>query len=114
MIRLVVALALLAAFGRDAASQDTPRPAVPKLKELVTVTAENQSLMVAQLDADAVIRSLGFHDGVSASDMAHALDELSQSLVPFAAQVAAKPVFDHLGAQRVVEAMSRLDSGTRQ
>ena len=40
MIRLVVALALLAAFGRDAASQDTPRPAIPKLKELVTVTAE--------------------------------------------------------------------------
>ena len=40
MIRLVVALALLAAFGREAASQDTPRPAIPKLKELVTVTAE--------------------------------------------------------------------------
>jgi UDP-2,4-diacetamido-2,4,6-trideoxy-beta-L-altropyranose hydrolase len=81
---------------------------------LVTVTAENQSLMVAQLAADAVIRSLGFHDRVSAADMAHALDELSQSLVAFAAQVAAKPVFDHLGAQRVVEAMSRLDSRTRQ
>ena len=38
MFRLVVALALLAAFGREAASQDTPRPAIPKLKELVTVT----------------------------------------------------------------------------
>lgn len=40
MIRIVVALSLLAAFGRDAASQEAPPLAAPRLKELVTVTAD--------------------------------------------------------------------------
>lgn len=38
MIRILVALALLAAFGREAAAQD--KLDTPKLKELVTVTAD--------------------------------------------------------------------------
>ena len=39
MIRLIITLALLAAPAGAAASQDTP-PAAPKLKELVTITAD--------------------------------------------------------------------------
>jgi flagella basal body P-ring formation protein FlgA len=40
MIRIVVALAMLAALGRGANAEASAAPAVPRLKELVTVTSE--------------------------------------------------------------------------
>ena len=40
MIRIVVALAMLAALGRGANAEASASPAVPRLKELVTVTSE--------------------------------------------------------------------------
>lgn len=40
MIRIIIALAMVAALGRGASAEASAAPAVPRLKELVTVTSE--------------------------------------------------------------------------
>jgi UDP-2,4-diacetamido-2,4,6-trideoxy-beta-L-altropyranose hydrolase len=66
---------------------------------LVTVTADNQEIMVRQLVDEGVIRRT--HRGRLAAD----LKELLADLDGVAARIASHPVFDHLGAERVADAM---------
>jgi len=67
---------------------------------LVTVTADNQALMADQLAADGLIRIAG-------DDLAEAITGVLDDFQAFERRVAARPVFDHLGPQRVADAMLR-------
>lgn len=73
---------------------------------LVSVTADNQELMVRQLDDEGVIRL------AKPGRMAEALGETLADLPRFSAQVASQPFFDHLGPQRVAAAMLEMLSTT--
>lgn len=72
---------------------------------LVTVTSENQDIMVRQLSEKGAIRSLGAHASVDAKRLADAVASLLLDYDPFAAAVQALPLFDHHGARRISEAM---------
>ena len=74
---------------------------------LVTVTSDNQMLMVDELAAQGVIRTLGVQDTVIADDVAEAIVDILTKYEVFAGQVTARPVFDHLGARRIAAAILR-------
>jgi UDP-2,4-diacetamido-2,4,6-trideoxy-beta-L-altropyranose hydrolase len=72
---------------------------------IITVTGENQALMVGELDGVGVIRSLGGHATVMPDDVLKLVTRVLADFDAFAARVASRPLFDHLGAQRVAAAM---------
>jgi UDP-2,4-diacetamido-2,4,6-trideoxy-beta-L-altropyranose hydrolase len=72
---------------------------------LVTVTADNQELMVSGLAADGIIHVIGTHGNVGAAEVAAAITVACADIAAFAARVVAHPVFDHLGARRIADIM---------
>lgn len=72
---------------------------------LVTVTSDNQALMVNQLAAERMIRLLGTPNRVAPDDVADAIVNILADFEAFAMHVASRPLFDHLGAQRIVAVM---------
>jgi UDP-2,4-diacetamido-2,4,6-trideoxy-beta-L-altropyranose hydrolase len=72
---------------------------------IVTVTGEQQSAMVAELERRGVICSLGQHEAIGSRDVQKMLASVLDDFAPFAAHVAANLVFDHLGASRVAAVM---------
>jgi len=72
---------------------------------IVTITADNQAAMVVELEAEGAIRTLGRHGTVGAGDVLKMIKHVLSDFGPFAARVAARPVFDHLGGQRIANAM---------
>jgi len=72
---------------------------------LVTVTADNQQLVVDELAADRFIRVIGKHGKVGASEVAAAITATCADLAVFAEQVAARAAFDHLGADRIADVL---------
>ena len=91
-VGLVLAAALLAA-------------APPARAGVSVTTSGNQALMVGELDAEGAIRSLGVHATVTPDDVLRMLTRVLADFNVFAARVASKPIFDHLGARRVASAM---------
>jgi UDP-2,4-diacetamido-2,4,6-trideoxy-beta-L-altropyranose hydrolase len=81
---------------------------------LVTITHENQALMVNQLAADRMIRVLGTQDTVGPDDVAAAIAGALADFAAFAAHVASRPLFDHLGAQRIAAVMLQVPEGGGQ
>lgn len=81
---------------------------------LVTVTADNQRLMVEELAADGIVRVVGTHDGVGVAEVAAAIAKTCADIAVFAERVAARAVFDHLGAGRIADAMLSARSVVRQ
>jgi UDP-2,4-diacetamido-2,4,6-trideoxy-beta-L-altropyranose hydrolase len=79
---------------------------------LVTVTAENQALMVGQLMAEGLIRSLGPHQDVSCEDVASAIIDCLDDLTAFTCRVESRSTFDTLGAWRIATAMLTLKGET--
>ena len=72
---------------------------------LVTVTSDNQVLMVNQLVEEGMIRLLGARATVTPEVVAAAIVSVLADLDRFARRVASRPLFDHLGAQRIATAM---------
>jgi UDP-2,4-diacetamido-2,4,6-trideoxy-beta-L-altropyranose hydrolase len=72
---------------------------------IVTVTGNNQALMVGELDVEGVIQSLGVHATVTSDDVLRMVIRVLADFNVFAARIVSKPVFDHLGAHRVASAM---------
>ena len=72
---------------------------------IVTVTGDNQALMVNELVAERGIRSLGRHTSVTACDMLRAMARVLDEFDACVERLASRPLFDHLGAQRIASAM---------
>jgi UDP-2,4-diacetamido-2,4,6-trideoxy-beta-L-altropyranose hydrolase len=72
---------------------------------IVTVTADNQALMVGELEAEGVIWSLGGHAQVKPGDVLKMTTYVTADFDAFAARVASRPIFDHLGAHRIATVM---------
>jgi UDP-2,4-diacetamido-2,4,6-trideoxy-beta-L-altropyranose hydrolase len=72
---------------------------------LVTVTADNQTPLVRELDGLGVIRLLGDHAAVGAREVVAGVDEALAGWNTFARHVVTTPVFDHRGAERIADAM---------
>ena len=72
---------------------------------LVTLTADNQSMMVADLVKQRVILSLGDHESVGPLAIAEALTRALSEYEQLAKNVRTHPVFDHLGAGRISAAI---------
>lgn len=68
---------------------------------LVTVTTENQALMVNQLVEKSAIIALGDHVQVSSELIANALIEICTKYEQIATKFISQSIFDHLGASRV-------------
>lgn len=75
---------------------------------LVTVTSGNQALMVAQLLEPQAIVSLGDHALVGPLDVASALTSFLTVYEQIAKNIKARPIFDHLGARRISEAIQSI------
>ena len=72
---------------------------------LVTLTSDNQALMVAHLLEQRVIVSLGDHSKVGPLDVAQAVTGILSEYEPLAQRIREQPVFDHLGARRTSAAL---------
>ena len=68
---------------------------------LVTLTGNNQALLVAQLLEQRAILSLGDHAMVGPLDVAKAVTKILSEYEQFANNIRAKSIFDHFGARRV-------------
>jgi len=68
---------------------------------VVTVTSENQSLMVNQLVEKSAIIALGDHVQVSSELIANSLIDICTKYEQIANRVISQSIFDHLGASRV-------------
>jgi spore coat polysaccharide biosynthesis predicted glycosyltransferase SpsG len=68
---------------------------------VVTVTSENQSLMVNQLVEKSEIIALGHHVQVSSELIANALIDICTKYEQIANRFISQSIFDHLGASRV-------------
>jgi UDP-2,4-diacetamido-2,4,6-trideoxy-beta-L-altropyranose hydrolase len=68
---------------------------------LVTVTSDNQALMVNQLVEKSAITSLGGHGQVSSELIANALIEICTKYEQIFTRCISQSIFDHLGANRV-------------
>lgn len=73
---------------------------------LVTITGDNQVLSVEPLAAARQVRSLGAQQRVTPDNVADAILALVNEFKTFAAAIASHPVVDHLGAQRICDAMT--------
>jgi UDP-2,4-diacetamido-2,4,6-trideoxy-beta-L-altropyranose hydrolase len=72
---------------------------------IVTMTGDNQASMVGELDAESAIRSLGGHATVKPDDVLKIVADVLADFDAFAARVASRPLFDHLGAHRIATEM---------
>ena len=72
---------------------------------LVTLTSDNQTLMVDQLLEQRAILSLGNHAMVSPRDVAKAMTKLLSDYEQFANDIRIRPIFDHFGARRISAAI---------
>src|SRR5262249_49503870 len=72
---------------------------------VVTVTGNNQVLMVSELHAEGVIRSLGVHATVKPDNVRKIVAGILVDFDKFTAHIASRSLFDHLGAHRVASAM---------
>jgi UDP-2,4-diacetamido-2,4,6-trideoxy-beta-L-altropyranose hydrolase len=75
---------------------------------LVTVTSQNQVLMVAQMLEQRAIVSLGDHTMVGSLDVAKAVMNIMREYEQFADNVKARPIFDHFGARRISAAIQSI------
>jgi UDP-2,4-diacetamido-2,4,6-trideoxy-beta-L-altropyranose hydrolase len=75
---------------------------------LVTVTSDNQALMVNQLVEKSAIISLGDHVQVSSDLIANALIEICTKYEQIATRFISQSIFDHLGASRVSSMMQSI------
>jgi spore coat polysaccharide biosynthesis predicted glycosyltransferase SpsG len=75
---------------------------------IVTITGNNQTLMVNDLDSEGVIRSLGEHAAVRTDDVLTMIKCVLNDFDAFAARIVSKGLFDHLGAKRIASAMLEL------
>ena len=75
---------------------------------LVTLTSDNQALMVAQLLEQRAILSLGDHAMVSPLDVAKAVTKVLSEYEKFASYIGAWPIFDHCGARRISAAIQSI------
>jgi len=77
---------------------------------IVTVTSDNQALMVDRLNVRGAIRSLGSHETVDPQGIADAIAATLKDYERVATSVHSRAIFDHLGPARVcrvVKTMSR-------
>lgn len=74
---------------------------------LVTVTGDNQALMVGQLAAEKMIRSLGAQHTVAPVDVEEAIVDILTDFEVFTKPVASRRLFDNLGAKRIAAEMLR-------
>jgi spore coat polysaccharide biosynthesis predicted glycosyltransferase SpsG len=72
---------------------------------LVIVTAENQQLMVGELQARNILKVVGWHSAVGTRDIQSAVEAALDELPAFTLRVRKGSCFDHLGPQRIVAAM---------
>lgn len=79
---------------------------------LVTLTSDNQSLMLTQLLEQRAILSLGDHTMVGPIDVAKAVTKILSEYEQFSDSVRSRPIFDHLGARRISEAIQSISKET--
>ena len=72
---------------------------------IVTVTADNQASMVRELETEGAIRSVGEHEAVKSADVLKMIADVLADFDAFAARIASRPLFDHLGARRIATVM---------
>lgn len=75
---------------------------------LVTLTSDNQALMVDQLLEQRAILSLGDHAIVTPLDVAKAVTKILSEYEQFANNISTRPIFDHFGARRVSAAIQSM------
>ncbi|BAY26013.1 glycosyltransferase family 28 protein [Calothrix sp. NIES-2100] len=75
---------------------------------LVTVTSDNQALMVNQLVEQSAIISLGEYATVDAENISNALIEIVTNYEEVANNFRSRSIFDHLGASRVSKVMQSI------
>lgn len=75
---------------------------------LVTLTSDNQALMVAQLLERRVIFSLGDQAMVAPLDVAKAVTKILSEYEQFASNIRTRPIFDHFGARRISAAIQSI------
>jgi UDP-2,4-diacetamido-2,4,6-trideoxy-beta-L-altropyranose hydrolase len=72
---------------------------------LVTLTSDNQALMMGQLLEQRAILSLGHYIRVGPLDVAKAVTKILSEYEQFANNIKGRPIFDHLGARRISAAI---------
>ncbi len=80
---------------------------------IVTVTGNNQTLMVNDLDSEGVIRCVGGEVTVNPGEVLTMMRLVLNDFDAFASRIASKSVFDHFGAKRIVSAMLELSETSR-
>jgi UDP-2,4-diacetamido-2,4,6-trideoxy-beta-L-altropyranose hydrolase len=75
---------------------------------LVTLTSDNQTLMVSQLVETRAIVSLGEHALVGPTDVAQAVSGILSDYEQFACNVRSRPIFDRFGARRISAALQAI------
>jgi UDP-2,4-diacetamido-2,4,6-trideoxy-beta-L-altropyranose hydrolase len=75
---------------------------------LVTVTSDNQVLMVSQLLEQRAILSLGDRAKVGPLDVAKAVTKILSEYDQFANNIRTRPIFDHFGARRISAAIQSI------
>ncbi|GCL36295.1 MAG: UDP-2,4-diacetamido-2,4,6-trideoxy-beta-L-altropyranose hydrolase [Sphaerospermopsis kisseleviana] len=78
---------------------------------LVTVTSDNQALMVNQLIDQSAIISLGNHARVNSENISNALINIITKYEQVANGFISRSIFDHLGASRVSAAIQSISQG---
>jgi UDP-2,4-diacetamido-2,4,6-trideoxy-beta-L-altropyranose hydrolase len=78
---------------------------------LVTVTSDNQTLMVNQLVEQSAIISLGDHASVNSKNISNALIDIFTKYEQVANGFISRSIFDHLGASRVSAAIQAISQG---
>jgi UDP-2,4-diacetamido-2,4,6-trideoxy-beta-L-altropyranose hydrolase len=76
---------------------------------LVIVTAENQQLMVGQLQARNILKVVGWYSAVGTRDIQSAVEAALDELPAFTSRVRRGSCFDHLGPRRIVAAMREVE-----
>ena len=78
---------------------------------LVTVTSDNQALMVNQLVEQSAIISLGDHATVDSENISNALIDILSKYEQVANNFVSQSIFDHLGASRVSAVIQSISQG---
>lgn len=80
---------------------------------LVTLTSENQALMVAQLLEKQAIFSLGEHVLVGSLDVANAVVKILTKYETFVNSIRIQHIFDHFGARRISATIQSISKDSR-
>jgi UDP-2,4-diacetamido-2,4,6-trideoxy-beta-L-altropyranose hydrolase len=72
---------------------------------IVTVTGDNQAMMVARLRDEGLVMSLDEHQRTAPGDVLRVLARVLDEIGSMAARIRRAAPFDHFGAERIVEAM---------